>query len=52
MQKPIGIAIKKVDDIDWRVYWLKKADIAEVKRNGVVYLPPYNSLPLIINEEQ
>ncbi|MEE4604044.1 MAG: hypothetical protein V2J65_22375 [Desulfobacteraceae bacterium] len=52
MQKPIGIAIKKVDDIDWRVYWLKKADIAEVKSNGVVYLPPYNSLPLIINEEQ
>jgi hypothetical protein len=52
MQKPIGIAIKKVDDIDWRGYWLKKADIAEVKRNGVVYLPPYNSLPLIINEEQ
>ncbi len=52
ISEPIGIGIKKLSDMDWRVYWLKKTDIAEVKRNGVVYLPPYNSLPLIINEEQ
>lgn len=50
VQKPMGIAIKKVSDIDWRIYWLKDADIKELRNNGVVYLPPYNRLSLIKNE--
>ena len=49
LQKPLGIAIKDNGDINWRIYWLKDADIKELRNNGVVYLPPYNRLSLIIN---
>ena len=45
--KPIGIAIKKGSNINWRIYWLKDADIKEFRKTGVVYLPPYRNLPLI-----
>jgi hypothetical protein len=42
-----GIAIKKLNDSDWRIYWLKDSDIKELKETGVVYLPPYDDLPLL-----
>ena len=32
IQKPVGIAIKKVSDIDWWGYWLEKPDIDEEKK--------------------
>ena len=44
---PMGIAIKKLKDRFWRIYWLKDADIDEIRKTGVVYLPPYRNLPLI-----
>ena len=49
LQKSIGIAIKKFSDRDWRIYWLSDSDIRDLKREGVVYLPPYEDLPLLQN---
>ena len=47
LTKPIGIAIRKRTDIEWRVYWMKDSDIGEIRKNSVVYLPPYKKLPLM-----
>lgn len=44
---PKGIAIKKLKDRFWRIYWLKDTDIDEIRKTNVVYLPPYNKLPLM-----
>ena len=43
---PKGIAVKKFKDKFWRIYWLKDTDIDEIRKTGVVYLPPYKKLPL------
>ena len=47
INRPIGIAIKKTVDNDWRIYWLQDPDIKDLRKEGVVYLPPYEDLPLL-----
>ena len=42
-----GIALKKLNDNDWRIYWLQDADIKDIRNEGVVYLPQYEKLPLL-----
>ena len=49
LQKPIGVAIKHISDSNWRIYWLKDADIKDMRKTGVVYLPPYEDLPQLRN---
>ena len=49
IERPIGIAIKKKADNDWRIYWLQAPDIKALRNEGVVYLPPYEDLPLLKN---
>jgi hypothetical protein len=44
---PIGIAIRKKTDIKWRVYWMEDYDISELRKTGIVYLPPYKKLPIM-----
>jgi hypothetical protein len=48
-KRPIGIAIKKKVDNYWRIYWLQDPDIKVLRKEGVVYLPPYEDLPLLKN---
>lgn len=52
LKETIGIAVKRLGDIHWRVYWVKNADRREILKNGIVYLPPYDELPLIRDERQ
>ena len=49
IKRPIGIAVKKKADNDWRIYWLQAPDIKDLREEGVVYLPPYEDLPLLKN---
>ena len=44
-----GIAVKKLSDTNWRIYWLQDMDIKDLKKEGIVYLPPYEDLPLLKN---
>jgi len=47
---PLGIAVKKKQDAQWRIYWLSKEDFikakAEAEDTGVVFLPSYEKLPI------
>ena len=47
LQRPIGVAIKNLSDLNWRLYWLRESDIKDLRKEGVVYLPPYDDLPLL-----
>jgi hypothetical protein len=49
LQRPIGVAIKDIGDSKWRIYWLQDADIKDLRKEGMVYLPPYEDLPLLEN---
>ncbi|MEI6127237.1 MAG: hypothetical protein WCQ99_11875, partial [Pseudomonadota bacterium] len=49
-KKQLGIAIKKKKDESWRVYWASNKDLVEAPVAddvGVIYLPPYETLPVI-----
>jgi hypothetical protein len=47
LSRPIGVAIKNLSDLKWRIYWLQDQDIKDLKKEGVVYLPLYEDLPLL-----
>ena len=49
LQRPLGVAIKNLSDLNWRIYWLQDMDIQDLRKEGVVYLPPYEDLPLLKN---
>ena len=49
LQRPFGVAIKNLSDLNWRIYWLQDKDIKDLRKEGVVYLPPYEDLPLLKN---
>jgi len=51
LKESIGIAVKRLGDIHWRIYWVNNSDRAEIRKSGVVYLPPYDNLPLIRDEK-
>lgn len=42
----IGIAIK-IDGEKWRVHWIATPEIEELKSTGMLFLPPYNELPIL-----
>lgn len=49
-KKQLGVAIKRKKDEKWRIYWASIKDVDESSKTddvGVLYLPPYESLPFI-----
>lgn len=44
-----GIEIKNLDDNKWHIYWLSDKDIKDLKRTGIVCLPPCDGLLLLHN---
>lgn len=52
LKENIGIAVKRSRDIYWRVYWVKDVDKQEILKSGIIYLPPYEELPLVRYERK
>jgi hypothetical protein len=45
--KNLGLAIRTRTDAVWRVHWISPKVLSEVGKKDVVFLPPYESLPLL-----
>jgi len=49
-KRQLGIAIKKKTDKFWKIYWAEENEIkplATINDVGILFLPPYESLPII-----
>ena len=42
-----GIALKKLNDNNWRIHWIQDADVEDIRNEGLVYLPHYEDLPYL-----
>lgn len=46
-----GVAVKKKADSAWKVYWVGEEKLGEIQKTGIVFLPPYERLPVIAGQK-